>query len=290
MKVRVRNTSSVAYRDTFPSRGRLLLREKLCSKGRQLNITQMKYAFFIDIDGTLTYGSGIPEENIKAMKKAREKGHLMLLNTGRGLRFIPRFVLKDAPLDGIVAGSGSYCSLGDRVLKAERIPKDELKAAAAFLFENGKKFLLEGENIMLCGNRHIDAEGFYDITDADELDAKYSHAIIEKINISGVLSKEQSGFLAGMFNLWQHSDYAECAIKDCDKGAAMKYVMTALPEGFKSVAVGDSINDVDMLKAADISVAMGNSSQQIKDMCNIVTASNGEAGLGRIIEKLTTNE
>ena len=248
----------------------------------------MNYAFFIDIDGTLTYGSGIPEENIKAMAEARKKGHLMFLNTGRALRFIPRFVLKDAPLDGIVAGSGSYCSLGDKVLKAERIPKDELKKATAFLLENGREFMLEGENVILCGNRHVDAEGFYDIASADELDSKYSHAIIEKINISGVLTKEQAELLSGMFNLWQHSDYSECAIKGCDKGAAMKYVMSALPEGFKSVAVGDSINDVDMLKAADISVAMGNSSQQIKDMCSTVTASNGEAGLGKIIKKLTS--
>ena len=250
----------------------------------------MKYAFFIDIDGTLTYGSGIPEENIIAMNKAREKGHLMLLNTGRSLRFIPRFVLRDAPLDGIVAGSGSYCSLGDRVLKAERIPKEELKKATSLLLENGRKFMLEGENVILCGNRHVDEEGFYDIVNAGELDTIYSHAIIEKINISGVLTDELTEIFGGMFNLWQHSDYAECSVKGCDKGSAMKCVIAALPEGFKSVAVGDSINDVDMLKAADISVAMGNSSQQIKDMCDMVTASNGDAGIAKIIERLTTDE
>ena len=58
--------------------------------------------------------------------------------------------------------------------------------------------------------------------------------------------------------------------------------------GFRSVAIGDSANDIDMLKAADISVAMGNSDQSLKDMCDFVTLSNDEGGVGEIIGKLTS--
>jgi len=249
----------------------------------------MKYAFFIDIDGTLTYGNSIPDENISAMEYARSNGHLMLINTGRSLRFIPRFVLRDAPLDGIVAGSGSYCELGGKILKAESIGHDDLKKTVSFMLSEGLQFMLEGENVILCGNRHVDAEGFYDIATAEQLDGEYSGALIEKINISGMLSGEQTKFMKEMFGLWQHRDYAECALKGCDKGNAMRLVMEHLPD-YKCVAVGDSINDIDMLRAADISVAMGNSSDEIKNMCDIVTDDNGSAGLGKAISMLICKE
>ena len=41
-----------------------------------------KYAFFLDIDGTLTSAGGICEENILAIKKARELGHKIFINSG----------------------------------------------------------------------------------------------------------------------------------------------------------------------------------------------------------------
>ena len=47
-------------------------------------MTNEKYAVFLDIDGTL-YSSGIPEENRIAIKKARENGHMIFINSGRAM-------------------------------------------------------------------------------------------------------------------------------------------------------------------------------------------------------------
>ena len=243
----------------------------------------VKYAFFIDIDGTLVWGDYAPPKNIEAIKRARSDGHLVLLNTGRALGFIPPFVIDTFELDGIVAGSGAYCSLKGRVIKSDEIPKDMLCIVFDFLSERGRDFIFEGESTVLVHKKNAKSARFPVLSSADQLFGIYKEVRVEKINIPGVLDKEEFDFLNGMLFALQQSDYAECAIKGYDKATGMKVVMTALPPEFKCVAVGDSFNDIEMLEAADISAAMGNSPESVKALCDIVTCGAKEAGLAMAI-------
>ena len=54
----------------------------------------------------------------------------------------------------------------------------------------------------------------------------------------------------------------------------------------ESVAFGDNYNDLDMLRYAGYSVAMGNAPDDIKAECSIVTAANDEDGLAQVLEWL----
>lgn len=51
------------------------------------------------------------------------------------------------------------------------------------------------------------------------------------------------------------------------------------------MAIGDSQNDLDMLKAAGFSVAMANAAQEVKDAADYVTLSNDEDGVAAVVEK-----
>jgi Cof subfamily protein (haloacid dehalogenase superfamily) len=50
------------------------------------------------------------------------------------------------------------------------------------------------------------------------------------------------------------------------------------------VAIGDDENDISMLRAAGLGVAMGNASYRVKSAAHVVTASNDEGGVARVIE------
>ena len=50
--------------------------------------------------------------------------------------------------------------------------------------------------------------------------------------------------------------------------------------------MGDSDNDLAMLKAVGYPVAMSNASQNVKDMAKYVTASNGENGVAKAIRHI----
>ena len=49
------------------------------------------------------------------------------------------------------------------------------------------------------------------------------------------------------------------------------------------MAVGDSENDLDIVKAAGIGVAMGNASDDIKSLSKYVTLTNDQAGVAYAI-------
>ncbi len=45
------------------------------------------------------------------------------------------------------------------------------------------------------------------------------------------------------------------------------------------IAIGDNVNDLEMLQDAGLSVAMGNASDQVKPAAQLVTATNDEDGV-----------
>ena len=55
------------------------------------------------------------------------------------------------------------------------------------------------------------------------------------------------------------------------------------------MAIGDSSNDVDMLKFSGLGIAMGNSSDALKDVSDYVVKSNDEAGVAEALERFILN-
>ena len=74
----------------------------------------MKYAFFIDIDGTLMFEGRLPKENIDAIAKARKNGHYVFINTGRSFAAIQPVVKESIQFDGFVTALGSYITVGNK--------------------------------------------------------------------------------------------------------------------------------------------------------------------------------
>ena len=52
------------------------------------------------------------------------------------------------------------------------------------------------------------------------------------------------------------------------------------------MAFGDAENDIQMLKRAGVSVAMGNAMDEVKEIADIITDTNLNNGIGKIIDKM----
>lgn len=244
------------------------------------------YAFFLDIDGTLIDGEYVPRENIEAIAYARSRGVPVFLNTGRGRRFIPDRVWENFTFDGVVAGSGAYVSVGDRILQKSTIETADLVEDFRFLMERGVRLVFEGENQVLVANQPPRHPYWLPLAEEAQLWGEYRNARIEKINLAGQVSDEVSAFLSKRYFLLQHPTYAEASILGCDKGKGMKLAMTQLPEGTLSVAIGDSMNDREMLEGADIAIAMGNAPDDVKALCDRVTLPVRVGGVASAIYSL----
>ncbi len=73
--------------------------------------------------------------------------------------------------------------------------------------------------------------------------------------------------------------------KGARKNIALRRLVELLriPDG-RLVAVGDNYNDADMIRDADIGVAMGNAPEEIKKLASVIVASNNHSGLAQVVD------
>lgn len=78
----------------------------------------------------------------------------------------------------------------------------------------------------------------------------------------------------------------EVTDKDVSKGNGLKYLCNKLnisPEDV--IAIGDNENDISMIEYAGLGVAMGNGVEKTKSISDLITATNDEDGVAKVIEK-----
>jgi hydroxymethylpyrimidine pyrophosphatase-like HAD family hydrolase len=92
--------------------------------------------------------------------------------------------------------------------------------------------------------------------------------------------------LAFRYETWQ--DFVECAV--LSREASKQTALARLCADFgvpaeRVLAIGDSRNDVPMLRWAGVGVAMANALPEVREAVRYVTASNAEEGVALAIER-----
>ena len=84
--------------------------------------------------------------------------------------------------------------------------------------------------------------------------------------------------------------YTEISRKNVDKWNAIEFLAKKLEIDSKDImAIGDNINDKQMIENAGLGVAMGQSTPVITNVANEVTSSNNEEGVAKILRKYYKN-
>ena len=257
---------------------------------------KLPHAIFLDIDGTLMengkntniLGGEIPEINVNAIKRARELGHKVFINTGRGYSCLPTVVKESGLFDGYITALGSYIEMGKKILYNNNIPNDMAGELVEFMTKNNITCRFQGYSTRLYTPGDLDygsdwtkvyhKEDFYELLGDD---------VVQKITVVTPIVGEINDFLRERLMVCYYTTAGEAAMKGCNKANAMKMVLDAVGIPVeRSIAMGDGPNDVEVLTLAGTSVATDNASQEVKDMCDIVTADATEGGVGLAIEKL----
>ena len=238
-----------------------------------------KFAVFIDIDETLMSNGVVPKRNIDAIARIRELGHKVFLNTGRSYACIPGQILKEIRFDGVVAGIGADVRCGNEILRSVTFTEEQLRKLFGYYLTTDKLCHVEGEAKMFYINPRNPQDKII-IRKSDEFFTLYPDSRISKFTVVGKMSPEEEKLLEEDFVFWRYDNYYEFALKGCSKAVGMKMILDRLSWGRRDcIAIGDSKNDIDMLKFAGISIAMGNSPDEIREMCDDVTDSAEEAGV-----------
>lgn len=270
----------------------------------------MASAFFFDVDGTLVYHdiehhgtkvgdeiSTLPTERVQeAIRKLVAAGHLAFLATGRGMHSIEQDIL-DLGFSGAVTMNGARAQIGDDILFKKRLSPEQVEAMAREADRLGLAVAFEGpESSILYFPPSLDpayVDHFYE--------SPRAHSFEELRQLEPDLNFTKIIYATDQEELYQRSPYLkehytcldsgfvfhELVLPGVDKGAAMEAVVEALPERPERVyAFGDSENDLGMIEAADVGVAMGNSPDFLREAADVVCESAAEDGVALELERL----
>ncbi|MDQ2908605.1 MAG: Cof-type HAD-IIB family hydrolase [Candidatus Eremiobacteraeota bacterium] len=251
----------------------------------------------LDLDGTLLDSNErISARNRTAIRRALEAGVRVVLVTGRGTD-LPLRLSRDLNLNlPVICCHGALTKDfgANRTLVHLPVPLLYAKPMVEYAEKEGLSVAIYAEECFwrLEGSRvYMD-----DMNGPAWREAKtFSDVLSEAPTFLRFLGAESVAAMDRQFGDWplafRHEtwgDFAECAV--LNREASKKNALQRLCADFQIVAenvlaIGDSRNDVPMLRWAGLGVAMGNAQSEVKQSVRYVTASNDADGVAVAIER-----
>ncbi len=257
----------------------------------------MKVLFF-DIDGTLVSFNThrIPDSAIEAIERARSAGHKVVISTGRPKVIINnlRQLQERGLIDAYITMNGAYVFCGDKVLSKIPIPHPDAVALAGMCRSKGIPCIFVGENDIVMAGPDLEAVEIFGkqlkappipVSDYDQPLAHELYQMTPFLNVEQ--EAEAQALMPGcQFGRW-HPAFVDITGLGATKAHGVKVVCEYFGSDMAdAVAFGDGGNDVPMLQAAGIGVAMGNASDDVKLEADMVTDHIDNDGLAKAIYKV----
>ncbi|MFJ5761303.1 Cof-type HAD-IIB family hydrolase [Neobacillus sp. NPDC093182] len=232
----------------------------------------------LDMDGTLLNDQHeISEANRQAITEAQEKGIYVVLSTGRSLRKCEKHADSLALSSYLVTVNGSEIWDEKRGLVERNLVQSE---SIQWMTELTKKHKVRYWAISTSRNWFDEMPE--DIHGEEWL--KFGFNIKDVPTRDKILKELQA---RGEFELSNSTPTnIEVNPAGINKAKGLKLVCERIGIDMKNVmAVGDSLNDLAMIKEAGLGIAMGNAQDTVKKAAAWVTSSNNEDGVAIAIQK-----
>jgi Cof subfamily protein (haloacid dehalogenase superfamily) len=277
----------------------------------------------LDLDGTVLDSHGqIPDANRSAIRRALEAGVEVAIATGRRYEFARAiFERLPAPLT-LILSNGAIVKWHDgRTAMRRLLPRaaaravlagaPEHRSSAALIFDRPREGQVVFESIDWNDDRH---RRFYEsnrafVSEHSPLESALTEDPVQvmftgrcaamRILFEGLrdAAAAQAAPSGGEYSValteYVHRDFSlvDVVQAGCSKGAAL--ADWAARQGLlpaEVMAVGDNLNDLEMLEFAGTPVVMANAVDSLKTRGWAATASNDEAGVAQAIETFVLRE
>ena len=271
----------------------------------------MKYKLIcIDMDGTLLSDKHeVPELNKEMIKEATKQGVKVAITTGRIFTSAKRYsdlIGTDTP---IIASNGAYIREKDKdeVIYESNLSKEQFYKILEVIKKYNLNVYFNTCDTMITESvipdnhayKTMDAEladeykiKFKENADFDKVFDEFKGKILKAICIENenkeTLNKAKEEMQKyddlEVVSSW-HNNF-EVMPKGTSKGNAVKILAQMLGiDREEVICIGDSENDLSMIKYAGLGVAMGNALDIVKENADYITDTNSNAGVGKVIQK-----
>lgn len=257
---------------------------------------------FFDIDGTLAWQdpklaqelpegerdlSPYPNETVaQAIRTFVANGNKAFICTGRTLSCIHPKLL-ELPWAGVVCLAGGYAELEGRIVRNAAINPGLLQRLAPYLEQSGEVIRFEGIDRVVRMSADAPETYGYARTVGDAV-TQLEHYNAYKILMSTPLANriaqdEELGPLLCLNEL--ELEVTEISPRECTKRAGIKAVLDALgPDHGTVYGIGDASNDIALMEAVDVGIAMGNAPDYLKKRADYITDSVDKDGVVKALE------
>ncbi|MCL6459458.1 MAG: Cof-type HAD-IIB family hydrolase [Gorillibacterium sp.] len=238
----------------------------------------------LDMDGTLlNEEKKISPENRKWIHRAIEHGIPVMFATGRGVQSVAPYVEELSLLSPMVSvNGGEVWESPDILLSRHEMQKDWIRELQSIAIEHDTWYWAYAVEGLFNKERWVE--------DVDSIQwLKFGFYTEE----SGLLPKIQKLLATdGRYELTNsHLCNIEINPKGVSKASGIQEVCSLLDVRMDQViAMGDSLNDLKMIRSAGLGVAMGNAQDGVKAAADVITSSNDEDGVALIIKEYIFGE
>ena len=255
----------------------------------------------LDLDGTLLRSDKtISARTLQTIQAAREQGVIVAIATGRmystARSYGKLLGLGDMPMVLYAGGLIQTVESGKKLYE-KAISVEDAKAVLAIAKEKGWQMQTYIDDVLrtavsdhwiqeyerktrahavICGDDAYQPQG-----SCNKILSRSTHE--ELLQRKAYIDQQLPGKLQVLFS---EDTYLEIMPTGVNKGTGLQRLADLYGVSIEeTMAVGDSQNDIDMLKVAGVSVTMENAHDEIKKVADHVTASNDEDGVAQAIEK-----
>lgn len=268
----------------------------------------MKYKLVVsDFDGTLCRSDNtVSERSRRVIDEFFRRGGIFTLSSGRNIRSLRKNLLsaglidKDIVLSGL-QGSVIEENLTGRILGEIKLPKEK---ALWFSRECTRRGIYQHaySKDRVFSNKRCDFSDFYTRMTGVELDFVG--------DVTEFVEKSEGDAFVKMFAVAEDGKnfdfckeyelsapegvklftsgplFFECINASAGKGNGLKRISEIYGVDInETIALGDEMNDLSMIEAAGLGVAMANAREGLKEKADLIAPSNDEDGVARIIEE-----
>lgn len=245
----------------------------------------IKIAFF-DIDGTLVdmLTKEMSEKTKLALLKLRSKGIMICIATGRSPMGLPD--LKGVTFDVFLTFNGSFCFHEKEKIYSHPISHEDVEVILNNAAEMKRPVSIATSNRLVANGKDRDlieyygfakvkldvAEDFYQVAEEEVYQVMMS---CRKEEYSRILKNTKNAKIAAW---WDRA--VDIIPADSGKGTGIRSVLDYYHlKAENAIAFGDGNNDIEMFEAVGTSVAMGNASDELKEIATDICGCVSEDGI-----------
>jgi len=271
-------------------------------KNKNFNILRRKYQLLaIDIDGTLLNdNSQMSQKTHDALQAMKEHGIAITLATGRfypDASYFAKLLGFSCPM--ILLHGALIQSQEGEIIKKQELPPETVPVLIELAKKEKVPFQIFHEDYLVMEKK----------TKWNDIYLSFSE--IKPVIVPDIreyLEKQKSPFAfiflgtpqkmarlkkiveeklnASIAIACAHPNLLEIIAPDASKGNALKQLaaMKNIPIS-QTIAIGDSYNDIEMIKTAGLGVAMGNAPKEVKDIADCITKDNNQDGIAYFVSQ-----